>query len=105
VQPLLQLKSNKYCIFLECVSGALGISTQCACAVLSTVVCPAPQYFSTLSHKRHDFKKEKVEQKMCVLFFPTLLSETFLILRISERDMIKYVYWSSCKVSVIFVGF
>ena len=34
-----------------------------------------------------------------VFWFPLqLLSETFLILRRTERDMIKNVYWSSCKV-------
>ena len=32
---------------------------QCACAVLSFVVCPALLYFSTLSHKRHDIRGKK----------------------------------------------
>ena len=31
------------------------------------------------------------EHKMCVLISSTNLSETFLILRRNERDMIKYV--------------
>jgi len=34
-----------------------------------------------------------------------LLSETFLILRRTERDTIINVLSSSCKVPVIFVGF
>ena len=49
-----------------------------ACAILSSVVCPALQYFSTLSHEQHDFRGEKIiEYKICVLIFSTNLPENF----------------------------
>jgi hypothetical protein len=67
--------------------------------ILSSVVCPALQTFSSLAHKRHDLKK--ILNKMCVLNFSTSLSQKFLILRRTERYMIKNVYWCSCKVPVI----
>ena len=41
---------------------------------LSFVTSLAPSYFSTLSHKRHDFRKSVTEHKMCVLIF----SEIFI---------------------------
>jgi hypothetical protein len=51
--------------------------------------------------KNRIFFKKKRNAK-CVLRSPLqLLSETFLVLRRTERDMIKNVYRSSCKVSVI----
>ena len=65
---------------------------QCACAVLSSVACPAVHNFSTLSHKRHDFRKKKKNllNTKCVFFFSIqILSETFLILKRNERDMIR----------------
>ena len=74
---------------------------QCACAILSSVSCPTLQYFSTLSHRRHDFREEEIiENGMRGLIFSTNLSRKFLIIRIIERDMMKNAYWPSCKVPV-----
>ena len=41
--------------------------------ILPSVACPALQYFATLCHKRHDFRKTKSssEHKMCVLISST----------------------------------
>ena len=59
-------------------------------------------FFSTLSHKRHDFRKKKVLLNTnVVLILSTNPSETLFILRTAERDMIKKVYWYTCKVPVV----
>ena len=63
-------------------------------------------HFSTLSHAQNDFfEKKNIEHNLRVLIFSTILSETFLILTRTERDMIKNVYRSACKVQVIVVRF
>jgi hypothetical protein len=58
--------------------------------ILSSVVCLAPPYFSTLSHKRHDFKKKRYWTKMCVLIFST----TF-VCNIShyKKDWVRHLSW------------
>jgi hypothetical protein len=43
--------------FSVCVFIVLVSNIQRACAILSSVTCSTVQYFSALSHKRHDFKK------------------------------------------------
>ena len=79
---------------------------QWPCAILLSVTCLALQCFSTFSHKRHDFRLKKViERKICVLVYRTIFPETFFIIKIIERDMIKNVYRSSCKLLVNFVRF
>jgi hypothetical protein len=52
------------------------------CHIVTSLLAPWSQpYFSTLSHKRCDFRKKVTEHKMCVLIFSTTFSKTFLILR------------------------
>ena len=78
---------------------------QCAWAILSSVSCPALHYFSTSSHAWHDFRKTLLNIKYVFEFSLQLLSETFFILRITERVMTKNVYWSPRKVRAALVGF
>ena len=73
--------------------------------ILSSVACPVLPYFCTLSHKRHDFRKNVTEHKKCVWFSIQIFSEAFIILRRNERDIIINVRRSSCKVPVTLVRF
>jgi len=76
------------------------------CAILSSLASPALAYFSTLSHKRKDFRKESVvEHKVRVFIFYKILYETSLILRRTEGDVIKDACRFLCKCSVILLRF
>ena len=68
---------------------------------------PAPLYHTfpnyLINGTIFEKKKEKLLNTKCVFWFsPQLLSETFPMLWRNERDVIKNVHWSSCKVSFIF---
>jgi len=67
------------------------------------MACPAIQYFPTISHRRHDFRKKITEHHICFDFLYKFLYETFLVLRRTERGMMNGVSLSSCKVPVVSV--
>ena len=60
-----------------------------AWSILSSVACPALQYFSTYPINGTILGKKLLNIKCVFLISLQLLSETFLILRRNEREMIK----------------
>jgi len=75
------------------------------CLIFSSVGCPVyfPHYLINgiiFGEKSLNIKKNCFDF-LYNFFFP----ETLLILRRNERDMIKIVYWTSCKVPVIVARF
>jgi hypothetical protein len=76
--------------YSECVFVALVIqhAMRMRRFILSPAASLAVPYFSTLSHKRYDFRKKKItEYEMRVLIFSANLYETFLVLRRIQRDI------------------
>jgi hypothetical protein len=67
--------------YSECVSVALVIqhAKRMRRVILSSVVCPALPYFSTLTHERYDFGEKVIDHKIRVLIFYKTL-KNFLIL-------------------------
>ena len=56
--------------------------------ILSSAACLAVQYFSTLSHKRHDFRKKKLNIKLFCVF-----PYNFLLIHFSLYEEFKKI-WS-----------
>jgi len=77
----------------ECVFVASDIQHAMRMHHIAICGCAALLCFATSSHKRHDIRKIVIEHTMCVFIFSTpFFPETFLILRITERDMIKNIF-------------
>ena len=104
------------CVRVGGCAGALACACAGACValftqhakrmrriILSSVASLTPSYFSSLSHKRYDFRKIVFERKMCVLTFYTIFISNFLILRIIQRGIVINVKTSSRKVPIILV--
>jgi hypothetical protein len=88
--------SYSKCVFVVCV---IQQAKRMRCIILSSMVCLAVPYFSTLSHKQHDFREKRLVNIKCVFwFYLNLLSANFLSLRITERDVIISVHRFSCRV-------
>ena len=91
---------------VECVRVALLIKHSTRMRHIATSYGPCDStIFSTLSHKRYDFRKKLLNVK-CVFYVSLQLSsETFFSLRRIQRDIVINVKTSSCKVAVILVVF
>jgi hypothetical protein len=61
--------------------------------------------FFKRSNKWHGFRKKLLNAKLSFYFLYNLVSETFLILKIIQRDIIIDVHTSSCKLQDVLVIF
>ena len=60
-------------------------------------------HFSALSHKRHDFRENVIERKMCFDFLYSFYLKHFSFLE-EFSEIVVNMKTSLCKVPVIFVG-
>ena len=79
--------------YSECVSVALVIqhAKGMRLVTLSSAVCLAVPYFSTSSHKRHNFLKKVIEHKDCVL-----IPSTNLVWKFSRSRKNSASYFHKC---------
>ena len=83
----------------------LALDIKHAVRMRHIVVCglSGAALFFTIISKQSNFPKTVMEHKMCVLINCTTLSQTFLILRRTGRDVMKNVCWFSCAMQVVVV--
>jgi len=97
--PMLLRKSNEYYLLRVWVCRLITQhAKRTRSIILSSVACRTLQYFSTLPHIGHDILEKSYWTQNVFWFSLKLLPLTFLILRRSELDIIKNIYWSSCEV-------
>ena len=109
VQPLLQWAVNKYYTGPFWVSVYSVRYLACSAHAPYFHLWPLQLYniFSTLSQKRHDFRKNVIEHKMCVLIFSTTFVWNFSQFRKNSARYDKKCkrVWSPCKLKAILVRF
>jgi len=88
VQPMLLCKSSGYYILWVCVCS---LGTHHAMRMRHIAICGLSDctIFLVFTNTPRFSKKEVTERKICVVVFLELLSETSLIVRRNERDVIK----------------
>jgi len=103
LQPLLQCTCNEYYIFWVCVCSLRYLACNAHAPYCHMWSTPLYSIFPPYLVNGTIFVKTLLNIK-CVFWFSLQhLSETFVIVRRNERDIIKNVYRSSCKVPVIVV--
>ena len=67
--PLEVINTTYYeCVF---VTSVMQRAMRMRRVILSSMECMTVSYFSSLSHKRYDFRDKGAERKICVLIFCT----------------------------------
>jgi len=75
-------------------------------SIISPIVtCRALPYFSTSSHKWHNFRLRGTEHTMHVLIFSTTFVCNISNSKKTKQHTIIYIHRSSCKMSIILVRF
>jgi len=106
LQPLLQLKSNKYYILLVCVFSLRHGA--CNAHVPYCHMWPVRHYniFPHYLINGTIFGNKMLLNIKCVLwFYLQILPVRFLVIRRTERDIIKNVHWPSYKVPLFLSDF
>jgi hypothetical protein len=78
---------------------------QYSCTIFSSVACPAVQYFSTLSHKKHYFRKIVIEHNMCFDFPCNFCVKNFLFEEGLSKIWLKMYIGLHVKYSLFFSYF